>query len=62
VFFARLGKQAVVTTTLLPALSMGVKKASKQVPGMESMNDVPLAVLAPALGVAFNAVRALIPV
>jgi len=62
VFFARLGKQAVVTTTLLPALSMGVKNASKQVPGLESVGDVPLAVLAPALGVIFNAIRALIPV
>ena len=43
---------------MLPALSMGVKKA----PGLEGMADVPLAVLAPSLGVAFNAIKALLPV
>ena len=43
---------------VLPALSMGVKKA----PGLEGMADVPLAVLAPSLGVAFNAIKALLPV
>lgn len=28
---------------------------------MEGLKDVPLAVLAPALGVAFNAIKALVP-
>ena len=61
-FFARVGKDAVLKTALLPAVSVGVKNATSQVPGLEGVKDVPLAVLAPALGVAFNAVRALIPV
>jgi hypothetical protein len=61
-FFARVGKDAVLKTALLPAVTMGVKKASAEVPGLDAVKDVPLAVLAPALGVAFNAVRALIPV
>jgi hypothetical protein len=60
-FFSRVGKDAVLKTALLPAVSMGVKNAGQQVPGMEGVKDVPLAVLAPALGVAFNAVKALIP-
>ena len=37
---------------------MGVKKT----PGLEGLSEVPLAVLAPSLGVAFNALKALIPV
>lgn len=61
-FFARVGKDAVIKTALLPAMTVGVKKASSEVPGLEGVKDVPLAVLAPALGVAFNAVKALIPV
>lgn len=61
-FFARVGKDAILKTALLPAVTMGVKKASSEVPGLDAVKDVPLAVLAPALGVAFNAVRALIPV
>lgn len=61
-FFARVGKDAILKTALLPAVTVGVKKASAEVPGLDAMKDVPLAVLAPALGVAFNAVRALIPV
>lgn len=61
-FFARVGKDAVLKTALLPAVTVGVKNATKQVPGLESVSDVPLAVLAPALGVTFNAIRALIPV
>lgn len=60
-FFARVGKDAVLKTALLPAVSVGVKSASKQA-GLDSVNDIPLAVLAPAIGVAYNAVRALIPV
>ncbi|KAF6260434.1 hypothetical protein COO60DRAFT_1506371 [Scenedesmus sp. NREL 46B-D3] len=60
-FFARVGKDAVVKTALLPALTAGVKRASGRLPGLEGIKDVPLAVLAPALGVAFNAVRALLP-
>lgn len=61
-FFARVGKDAVVKTALLPALTVGIKKGSSGVPGLQSMQDVPLAVLAPAVGVVFNAVKALIPV
>jgi hypothetical protein len=61
-FFARVGKDAVLKTALLPAVTMGVKNASGSVPGLEAVKDVPLAVLAPALGVTFNAIRALIPV
>lgn len=61
-FFARVGKDAVLKTALLPAVTMGVKNASGSVPGLEGVKDVPLAVLAPALGVTFNAIRALIPV
>eukprot|EP00882_Tetradesmus_deserticola_P007172 GHRQ01007551.1.p1 GENE.GHRQ01007551.1~~GHRQ01007551.1.p1 ORF type:complete len:155 (+),score=53.73 GHRQ01007551.1:275-739(+) len=60
-FFARVGKDAVVKTALLPALTMGVKRAAAGMPGLEGIKDVPLAVLAPAIGVAFNAVRALVP-
>uniref|UniRef100_A0A383V315 EF-hand domain-containing protein n=1 Tax=Tetradesmus obliquus TaxID=3088 RepID=A0A383V315_TETOB len=60
-FFARVGKDAVVKTALLPALTVGVKKAGGELPGMEGLKDVPLAVLAPALGVAFNAIKALVP-
>lgn len=61
-FFARVGKDAVLKTALLPAVTVGVKRAAGEVPGLESVKDVPLALMAPALGVAFNAVRALIPV
>jgi hypothetical protein len=61
-FFARVGKDAVVKTALLPAVSLGVKNMGSSVAGLEGIKDVPLAVLAPALGVAFNAVKALIPV
>lgn len=32
-FFARVGKDAVVKTALLPALTVGVKKAGGEVPG-----------------------------
>jgi len=46
----------------LPAVTVGVKRATSELPGLESMKDVPLAVLAPALGVGFQAIRALIPV
>eukprot|EP00878_Enallax_costatus_P006262 GHUV01006565.1.p1 GENE.GHUV01006565.1~~GHUV01006565.1.p1 ORF type:complete len:155 (+),score=51.12 GHUV01006565.1:143-607(+) len=61
VFFARVGKDAIVKTALLPAVTVGVKNASGRLPGLEHIRDVPLAVLAPALGVAFSAVRALLP-
>lgn len=61
VFFARVGKDALVKTAILPAITMGIKNAGGSLPGLERVKDVPLAVLAPALGVAFNAVKALIP-
>lgn len=60
-FFARVGKDAIVKTALLPTLTMGIKQASSKTPGLEPIKDVPLAVLAPAVGVVFQAVRALIP-
>lgn len=60
-FFARVGKDALVKTALLPAVTMGLKQASSKAPGLEGMKDVPLAVFAPAVGVVFQAVRALIP-
>lgn len=61
-FFARVGKDAVVKTALLPALTVGLKKGTAELPGLQGMQSVPLAVLAPAVGVVFNAVKALIPV
>eukprot|EP00775_Hariotina_reticulata_P012732 gene12732-12862_t len=62
VFFARVGKDAMVKTALLPAVTMGLKSGAGRVPGMEGVKDLPLAVLAPAVGVVFSAVRALVPV
>jgi hypothetical protein len=60
-FFARLGKDAVIKTALLPTVTMGLKQAGSKTPGLEGIKDVPLAVMAPAVGVVFQAVRALIP-
>ncbi|GBF95782.1 hypothetical protein Rsub_08218 [Raphidocelis subcapitata] len=60
-FFARVGKDAIVKTALLPTLSMGIKNSADQL-GIAQLKDVPLAVLAPAVGCVFGAVRALIPV
>jgi hypothetical protein len=62
VFFARVGKDAVVKAALLPAVTKGLQTGAGRVPGMEGVKDMPLAVLAPAIGVAFSAVRALVPV
>eukprot|EP00879_Flechtneria_rotunda_P010739 GHRR01011221.1.p1 GENE.GHRR01011221.1~~GHRR01011221.1.p1 ORF type:complete len:120 (+),score=38.86 GHRR01011221.1:148-507(+) len=60
-FFARVGKDALIKTALLPALTIGIKSAGSQMPGLQSVKDVSLAVLAPAVGVVFKAVRALAP-
>ncbi|KAI8466863.1 MAG: hypothetical protein J3K34DRAFT_432258 [Monoraphidium minutum] len=54
-FFARVGKDALFRTALLPAVTVGVKKSG-------AFDTVPAAVLAPAIGCAFSAVKALIPV
>eukprot|EP00877_Chromochloris_zofingiensis_P011848 jgi/Chrzof1/6917/Cz02g03100.t1 len=62
-FFARVGKDALIKTALIPSLSLGVKRAAQALPGLrEHVGNVPLAVMAPALGVIFSAVRSLIPV
>jgi hypothetical protein len=36
-FFARVGKDAVLKTALLPAVSVGVKRSISEVPGLEGM-------------------------
>jgi hypothetical protein len=36
-FFARVGKDALVKTALLPAVTVGVKRATSELPGMEGM-------------------------
>jgi hypothetical protein len=59
-FFARVGKDAVVKTAMLPALSLGIKQAGGAM-GLEQMKSVPLAVMAPAVGCVAKAVGALIP-
>jgi hypothetical protein len=60
-FFARVGKDAMLKTMLLPALAQGVKTAAPAL-GLGGIAGAPLAVLAPAVGCVFNAVRALVPV
>ncbi len=59
-FFARVGKDAIVKTSVLPAVTFGVKKAASS-SGLESVGNAPLAVLAPAIGCAFQAIKALMP-
>lgn len=56
VFFSRLGKNAVLTTAVLPALTVGVKHVASG-----ALGGVPGIVLAPAIGVLAKAVRGLLP-
>lgn len=105
-FFARVGKDAVVNTALLPVMTVGVKvrhgacgaqararspqgasgvaatpiacsprqltpppiaclawplQKAAQNSGLDALGDAPLAVLAPAMGVLFKAVKGLVP-
>jgi len=60
-FFARVGKDAILKTTLLPALSVGVRNGAGWL-GATQVQNMPLAVFAPALGCVIGAVRAVIPI
>lgn len=53
------GKNAVVTTALVPATGLVVQKAVSQ--AVPSAGDVPLAVFAPVVGSVVGAVRGLLP-
>lgn len=59
VFFARVGRQAVLRTGILPGFTWGLKKIAGEVGGL---NRVPAVVLAPAIGTVVGAIRGLLPV
>ncbi|KIY96788.1 hypothetical protein MNEG_11173 [Monoraphidium neglectum] len=55
-FFARVGKDALLRTAVLPAVTVGVKNAAGNL-----FSGVPVVVLAPAIGCVVSAIKALIP-
>lgn len=61
-FFARVGKNALVHTTILPAAGMVIQKAAASTAVLPAaLGNMPLAVLAPVLGSVVGAVRGLLP-
>lgn len=60
VFFARVGKSAMVNTAFLPTAAFVVQRGARGL-GLGGIPDMPMHFLAPILGTLFNAVRALIP-
>uniref|UniRef100_A0A7R9VSR9 EF-hand domain-containing protein n=1 Tax=Chlamydomonas euryale TaxID=1486919 RepID=A0A7R9VSR9_9CHLO len=55
-FFARVGKNMVSNSAILPGAALAVKKASGP-----ALSNVPLAVIAPLLGTITKSVRSLMP-
>lgn len=59
-FFMRVGRDAAVRTAILPASTRALQEMCSK-GGLKAMSDVPLHIAAPAVGVIFRAVRAIIP-
>lgn len=59
-FFSRVGRNALVTTAILPAVATAARSAANAT-GMESINKLPMVVFAPLLGNVLGAFRAFLP-
>ena len=59
-FFSRVGRDAVVNTGILPLATQGLKRGFRE-SGWERGANTPLAILAPAVGITFRAIKALLP-
>ena len=62
-FFARIGRNAVVRTAFVPGAAHLVQRLCQnhEVLGLGKISNVPLHFLSPMVGVAFGAIRGLIP-
>jgi hypothetical protein len=59
-FFRRVSRDAAVNTVFLPYMTNQLKRSAKSM-GWEQGGNAPLAVAAPAVGIVFRAVKALLP-
>lgn len=59
-FFARVGRDAAVRTTMLPMVTKGIQQLAAT-SGYGQLKNVPLHIAAPAVGTLWRSVRALLP-